>query len=233
MGGGIGQMLRSASLALFVVLLLLTMLTCMQAGKAYARANLATYMTLQPNSWEMSGYNVNGTAAKLTVDTIGWNATKMIGNVGLGDGSVSALKQTSNKAVNFSENNYMAGDVSETPWDPGRINNLNTMISSSNENNSAKSIDSKTDNTDINSSAPDNKTVETEKNASENVTGSNMGNIALNDVYHAILMGRPTDDLLYEDPRVITGTVYSRFIGLRMPGGGCLNIGMRTLGYGY
>jgi hypothetical protein len=57
--------------------------------------------------------------------------------------------------------------------------------------------------------------------------------MALNNPYHAILFGRPVDDLLYEYPLAIPGTAYLRLVGLQMPGGGCLNIGMKTLATGY
>lgn len=234
MGIGIGQRLRSVAITLIVVMLLLAPLTCTQPEKAYARANLTTYLTIQPNSWEMSGYNVRGTAANLTVDTVGWNNTKIRGNVGLGDGSLSALKQTSNSLVNYSENNFMAGDVSEAPWDFGRITTADTLTPASEENTDVKSADGESGNAETVATDTKEKPAETENNTSQNTMSSYSDNSTMiRDAYHPIMMGRPTDDLLYEDPLVVTGTAYCRLIGLAMPGGGCLNVGMRTLGYGY
>lgn len=234
MGGGIGQRLRSVAITLLVLILFLAPLTCTQPEKAYARANLTNYLTIQPNGWEMSGYNIRGTAANLTVDTLGWNSTRLIANIGLGDGSVSALKQTSNKLVNYSENNFMAGDVSEAPWNPGRITNVDTSTPAGEENNDTKSIEGTADNEKNNSSDMKEKPAGTSNNESQNSLSPYSDNSTMiRDAYHPIMMGRPTDDLLYEHPLVVSGTAYCRLIGLGMPGGGCLNVGMRTLGYGY
>jgi hypothetical protein len=230
MGGGIGQGLRSVAITLFVVMLLLAVLTGMQAGKAYARASLATYVNMPPSAWEPSGFNVNGTSIKLAVDVMGWNSTRIMGNVGLGDGSFSALDHLSNPNVNFGLTNYMAADVSEAPWDPRRITALNGKNIKSEENDSEKSIPDSINKSDGSKSVPEVNTTEPENDIGTSPISSQM---ALNDPYHAILFGRPIDDLLYENPLAIPGTAYFRLVGLQMPGGGCLNIGMKTLATGY
>ena len=106
MSGSDGHMLRSASSILLIIVLLMAAMIGMQAGKAYARASLATYVNNPPGTWEPSGYNVNGTAIKLDVDTLGWNSTRIMGNIGMGDGSVSAFKHLSNPDVNFTPVSY-------------------------------------------------------------------------------------------------------------------------------
>ena len=230
MSGSDGHMLRSASSILLIIVLLMAVMTGIQAGKAYARASLATYVNMQPSSWEPSGYNINGTAIKLAVDVLGWNSTRIMGNIGMGDGSVSALKHLSNPDVNFSLSNFMAADVSEAPWNPGRITNINSQSPQSEENNSTKSIPEPTNKTDDSKSISDvNKT----EPASDIGTSPISNQMALNDPYHAILFGRPVNDLLYENPLAIPGTAYFRLVGLQMPGGSCLNIGMKTLATGY
>ncbi len=225
-----GQMRRSTSSILLIIVLLMAAMTGMQAGKAYARASLATYVNNPPGAWEPSGYNINGTAIKLAVDTLGWNSTRIMGNVGMGDGSFSALNRLSNPNVNFTLNNFMAGDVSEAPWDPRRITGLTSRGLENEENNSTKSIPDAINKTDDSKSVSEvNKTEPT----SDISTGPISAQMALNDPYHAILLGRPVDDLLYENPLAISGTAYFRLVGLQIPGGDCLNIGMRTLATGY
>lgn len=230
MSGSDGHMLRSASSILLIIVLLMAAMTGMQAGKAYARASLATYVNMQPSSWEPSGYNINGTAVKLAVDILGWNSTRIMGNIGMGDGSVSALKRMSNPDVNFGLSNFMAADISEAPWDPRRITDLTGKNIESEENNSAKSIPDSINKTDDIKSIPK---INTTKPANDIGTSPVSSQMALNDPYHAILFGRPVDDLLYENPLAIPGTAYFRLVGLQMPGSGCLNIGMKTLATGY
>ncbi len=230
MSGSDGYMRRSTFSTLLIIVLLLTAMTGIQAEKAYARASLSTYVNNPPGAWEPSGYNVNGTAIKLDIDTLGWNSTRIMGNIGMGDGSVSALKHMSNPNVNFTLNNFMAGDVSEAPWDPRRITDLNPIGIETEENNSTKSIPDSINKTDDSKSVSElNKT----EPASDISTGPISSQMALNDPYHAILLGRPVNDLLYENPLALPGTAYFRLVGLQMPGGGCLNIGMKTLTYGY
>ena len=230
MSGSDGHMLRSTSWILLIVMLLMAAMTGIQAGKAYARASLATYVNMQPSSWEPSGYNINGTAIKLAVDVLGWNSTRIMGNIGMGDGSVSALKHMSNPDVNFTLSNFMAADVSESPWDPRRITDVNSKDIESEENNTTKSMPDSINKTDDSKSVPEvNKT----EPVSDIGTGPISSQMALNDPYHAILFGRPVNDLLYETPLAIPGTAYFRLVGLQMPGGSCLNIGMKTLATGY
>jgi len=230
MSGSDGHMLRSASCILLLIVLLMAVMTGMQAGKAYARASLATYVSNAPGVWEPIGYNVNGTAVKLAVDVLGWNSTRIMGNVGLGDGSVSALKRMSYSNVEFGLTNFMAADVSEAPWDPERVAYLNRKSLESGANLSTKSISDSTDKAGEGTSISDANKSEP---SSDSGTGMVSNPMALNDPYHAILFGRPIDDLLYEKPLAIPGTAYLRLVGLQMPGGGCLNIGMKTLATGY
>lgn len=230
MSGSDGRLISAASCILLITAILLVIMTGMQAGKAYARASLATYVTMPTGSWEPGGYDVNGSATKLTVDTLGWNATRIMGNVGIGDGSFSALKRMSNPDGNYWGTNYMAADVSEAPWDPGRIDNLNYHEPERTENNATKSINDSVNGTDDAPSVSEEKNPE---NVSDAGTGTISGQMALNDPYHSILFGRPINDLLYSNPLAVPGTAYLRLVGLGMPGGGCLNIGMQTLATGY
>lgn len=206
MSGGVRRRLKAAAAYLLILALLLAALAA-AAGEASARASLLAYMTAGPNTWEMMGFNVTGTAAKFIVDHQGWNVSRTFGNVGIGDGSVRALNLTSNiNDIDYTENNFMAGDVSMAPWDPGRIKDFSIAEENLPELNTSTA------------------------NVSEARAGENM---ALNDPFHSILLGRPVGDLLYEHPHAITANMYSRLIGLRLPGGATVSIGMRAIGYGY
>lgn len=234
MSSGIGHRLKAAAILVVITIFLLSAFTCTQARRADARASLLGYTTKDPNGWEPGGFNVTGTAANYTVATLGWNQTMLMGNVGLGNGSVSALKSISNPDVNFSEHLFMAGDVSNSPWNPGRI--VQPAIEEGNNTSEKKGVESQTTlNASEKKEEPAGNVTEGKgENVTKEAPTSNIANtIPLDDVYHTILMGRPVDDLLYENPLTITGTAYFRLLGVAMPGGNCINVGMRTLGYGY
>jgi hypothetical protein len=237
MSCGIGYRLKAAAALVAIIILLLSAFTCTQAGKADARASLLAYTTKDPNGWEMGGFNVTGTAANYTVTTLGWNATRLMGNVGLGDGSVYALKSLSNPGVNFSEHLFMSGDISTSPWDPSRIVRPTKEIEQGNNTSEEKGIANQTTSTtgeEKEELADTTKEGKEEANTTEEAPATSIvKNIPLDDLYHSILMGRPVDDLLYENPLTISGSAYFRLLGVAMPGGNCVNIGMRTLGYGY
>jgi hypothetical protein len=187
---------------------------CTLPEKASARANLTAYLTVPPNSWEPKGYNVTGSAPWLDVQTVGWNAVKLMGNVGIGDGSFRALNATSNPVVNYSDSYFSAADVSMAPLDPTRLSVYGQLVNASN-------VTAATNTSNL------------LKNNTTEISPANISNMPLNDPYHSILMGRPVDDLLYENPLAVTISMYARLIGLRVPCGGYANIGIRCLGYGY
>ena len=75
-----------------------------------------------PN-WEPMGYNMTGSAPWLDVQTVGWNAVKIGGNVGIGDGSYRTLKYTSTPDTKYADtgSEMMAADVSMAPLDISRM----------------------------------------------------------------------------------------------------------------
>jgi len=100
--------------------LLLAWLISFQAPPAEARANLTAFTTSGPNTWQMKGFNVSGSAPLFIRDTLGWNNTRMLGNVGLGNGSLDALNATGNRVIDYTAGYTMAADVSTAPYDPSR-----------------------------------------------------------------------------------------------------------------
>lgn len=219
MGVNIGCQLKEIATIFTLMVFLSAMFTGMQAEKAEANANLTAYKTVPPNSWEPMGYNMTGTAPYFITHTLNWSNTKIMGNVGIGDGSVRTLNDTSNRDVNYTDNNFMAADISMAPWNPGRLTAISTLASAINDTN-----DSVAGGVNTNQTA-DNTTIAG--------TGNMSFNRPLRDPYHPITLGRPIDDLLYEYPLATPINMYARLLGLRMPGGSCLNMGVKCLGYGY
>ncbi len=240
MRGGIGRRLKAIAVFFLIFAFLLVAFAGLAAGKAGARASLRAYLTAGPNTWEMMGFNQTGTAAKYIVDHQGWNVSRTFGNVGIGDGSPRALNLTSNvNDIGYTGNNFIAGDVSTAPWDPARIKDHSVAKENIPENVIATNNTNRTtpSGTEQNASAGDNdQKLAFEKNdrtESEQQAAVGFGEIALNDPYHTMLVGRPVGDILYEHPHAISANMYSRLVGLSMPGGAIANIGMRAIGYGY
>lgn len=252
MNGGVEARLIAIAIVLFFTVLFMVVFLGIQPEKVSARANLTAYLTAPPSSWEPSGYNLTGTATKFVVDALGWNATKIEGNIGIGNGSIATLNNASNLKVNYTDNDFMAADISMAPWNPSRLTNVSEAQGANEANNTTSvqknnsttgnrsltslaldNVDNMTSTADTQSSASSNGGVEKANNTTPNVI-SNIGyNVPLNDAYHPILMGRPVDDLLYEYPILDSANLYARLIGLRMPYGGYENIGIKCLGVGY
>jgi hypothetical protein len=253
MSGGLGHRLKAIAIFSVLASLLLIAFTGISAIKADARASLRGYSTTTPESWEPMGFNVTGTAVKTVVDNLGWNVTKMYGNVGIGDGSTRAIDMVSNKKdVNFTDHYLMAGDVTTAPWDPSRLSIFNppeSEVKGANNTTNASGTSENVSNGQanvINTGAGNitltiprkaidmnNNTSAGENNVTMAATEEARGAIALNDPYHSILFGRPVDDLMYEHPHALQACPYFRLTGLRVPDGSVADIGMRVVGYGY
>jgi hypothetical protein len=192
MSDGIGRQLRAAAVYLVIFAFLLVAFTGVAAGKASARASLRGYLTASPGTWQPQGFNVTGTAVNFVIGQLGWDVIKTFGNVGIGDGSVRALNLSSNiNDINYTEENYMAGDVTAAPWDPTRIKDFSVqeVEAPEHDNTTSKNI-----------SEAEVKTEHENNNSAQVRLGEIGGNIALNDPFHSILFGRPVGDLLYEHP---------------------------------
>lgn len=121
MGVSVGCQFKAVAVG-FLCLVLLMVASChLWSGEAGASANLTAYRTVPPNSWEPMGYNVTGTASYFITHTLNWSNTRIMGNLGIGDGSIGALNGLNNREVNYTDNNFMAADVSMTPLDSRRL----------------------------------------------------------------------------------------------------------------
>lgn len=253
MRGGVKLRLKAIAFVLVFTLVLLTGFIYSQQEKASAAANLSAYMSVVSPNWEPMAYNITGSAPWVDVQTVGgWNAVKLAGNVGIGDGSYRALKNTSTTDIKFADtgSEFMAADISMAPLDVSRMSGY-IPVTSANE--TTKNVPTQNNTTETNStgkallSIPAIEAPRFDKNVSEAVNETNASvakeeapaspaapaGMALNDPYHAILMGRPINDLLYEDPLAQSVTMYGRLVGFQLPCGGCANIGIRCIGYGY
>jgi hypothetical protein len=99
MGGAVGRELMLV-LAVCTAVAIVT-LACLGplAGKVEARADIKNYLK-GPNLFYPSGYDRPG-PMNLTIQTIGWNAATIVGNVGIGNGSVRTFDQTGTFDVEY------------------------------------------------------------------------------------------------------------------------------------
>lgn len=121
MGLSLYDRLKAAAIIVALVVLFLSAFMGTQPQEASARANITAYTTTPPNTWEPKGFNVTGTAPWFVINTLGWNYTKTLGNVGLGNGSLRALNASGNRVINYTEQYTMAADISTAPYDPSRL----------------------------------------------------------------------------------------------------------------
>lgn len=117
MSGNIG--FRPAVIAFIILGIFITAFIATQPGKVSARANLTAYMNVPPNGWEPMGYNDTGTAPWMVVNTVGWNKVKIMGNVGVGNGSANYLNSTSVQDHHYTDPYFMAADVTQEPYSIG------------------------------------------------------------------------------------------------------------------
>ena len=155
MGVSMGCQLKAVAIVFTSITFLLFIFTGLQAERVEARANLTAYTSVPPNSWEPMWYNMTGTAPYFITHTLGWNNVKIMGNVGIGDGSVRFLNGTSNQNINYTDNILIAGDVSTAPWNPGRLTStpLANALAAANATGTANATTAQT-----NATTPDNTT---------------------------------------------------------------------------
>jgi hypothetical protein len=57
-------------------------------------------------------------------------------------------------------------------------------------------------------------------------------NVNMSGTSPSMIIGEPQKDIFHEFPTE-AGTIYGKVLGLRLPGGNTMNMGIRTIGYGY
>lgn len=58
------------------------------------------------------------------------------------------------------------------------------------------------------------------------------GDIVMNGASPSLVIGKPQKDIFHEFP-LEAGAMYGKLLGFRMPGGNRMDMGIRTIGYGY
>lgn len=113
----VGYLLKVTAAFVIVTLLLVTFAGTVM-GKADARADINNYIGQPPNSWEPSQHGTNGTACKLCCDNCaGWDHMKGLGNVGIGNGSTAVFGTKDGGSSNYTDQYFMADDISTVPPD--------------------------------------------------------------------------------------------------------------------
>ena len=172
--------------------------------------------------------------------------------MGIGDGSYRTLKNTSTPDRKFADtgSEMMAADISMAPLDVSRMSGYSPRYRSSiatNETCMLKTMPLLPNTTGkamlsippIDALQFDKNIIGAEQyecfnaNKMSRPAGLRRGGMALNDPYHSILMGRPSNDMLYEDPLAQSITMYGRLVGLHTPSGCLVNMDIQCLGYGY
>ena len=188
MGRGEGRALKLAFVAGTAVVIIAIACAGMLAVKASARADIQNYLK-GPNDFYPSGSGVNGSPVKLVIDTVGWNATRIKGNLGIGDGSVSVFDYASTRDVEYPDWGFMCGDVSTQPWVPGKEHKVAEPAIMAENNTTPKSenynVDSSTGNRNLtpanasigairsNDTGTFNRALDNSENNSGNATGGN------------------------------------------------------------
>ncbi len=124
------------------------------AINACARANIEDYLSKGPNDFYPGGHDVNGSPVKQVIDVLGWNATSIIGNLGIGNNSISLFNSTSQMYdVDYPENGFMCGQISTQPWAPGEAGSSNNSPRSAEDNTTTENAE-KGNNSSVNGSNP-------------------------------------------------------------------------------
>jgi len=254
---GVSSLRKLSAFLIFVVALAAGIGVAHMSGKANARADIQDYLNQGPEDFEPSGWDQNGTAINDVIDVLGWNATMAMGNVGIGNGSLAALNDTSTSGVDYTNEYLTSGDISTAPLSAGGAGISGDQTNESADNSSSVEApkngsveDASLTGVNESSHPASNETGNPAPNQSGNQSvepgnatkspPAGAGNISETDAEnltyvssHPITFGRPLHDLFTEGPLSTVGTTYVRLVGLRMPSGQLLNVAMKCSGYGY
>lgn len=250
-----------------VAILFIGQVIVLPVTKVEARANINEYLNQMhgaPNGFEPSGWNTPGTATWLDVQlTAGWKHMTVMGNLGIGDGSIATFGDKDSLPANQSDPYFMGADVSQQPIDPIRALNLNVSSpaieeKTVNESNNTTENETAGNSTDASSMPPFMKppelpTLQPPADPEDNETESNK--TAANETAIEVTSSETTNPGM--TPENLTYTTYHpNMIGApandllyehplatsvsmycRLIGletsTGPINIGMKCLGYGY
>ncbi|HUL61724.1 MAG TPA: hypothetical protein VLT35_01575 [Methanocella sp.] len=215
------------------------------AFAAHARINIGDIAGIGPNQYNLPGAKVNGSATKFVVDTLGWNATRIDGNVGIGDGSVALFDLWRPDEVDYPDDAFMCGDISMQPWTPVLKMPGNVTPAEANATENATEAGRLPEVNATGAEGPNNASqyrfqladqgadtdVEMAPESPENAETEGVSPIYA--AYHPIQYLRPVQDIMYEHPLATPGTAYCELLGFTTPSGVPVNVGMKCTGYGY
>lgn len=180
-----------------------------------ARADFATYADRNTRPTEPIGYDVNGTSVKTIVD---WPGTRGVGNLGIGNGDISLMDPD---VINRAVRNASAGQ------------NVSTGIPAGNE---TQGEDQDATGWGFRASGTeaavdgDGEPSEAEE-AWETLLPRHVAaaSIITRAEPYSITINEPYPHILNENP-VEPGVLYAKMLGLPLPGGRMIDMGIKSLG---
>ncbi len=205
------------------------------ADVACARADFATFADRNTRPTEPVGYDVNGTSVQMVV---AWNGTRGVGNLGIGNGDVSLMKpEVINSAIRNARvgQNVSANVTARNETLPARNETLPADNDTKEEDKNAtgwgfRASDTEADADGDGESGESGEAEEAEDQwesllpehvaAASVITRGEPYSITINEPYPHILNENPTE------PAVL----YAKMLGLPLPGGRMIDMGIKSLG---
>lgn len=184
--------------------LILPVFTSLCTCDADARADFSTWANRSTRLLEPADYNTNGTCAG---QICCWKGTQGIGNVGIGDGNVSAITRNATKDEPLYPDYDLQGVVTT---ENSRYPDVNHMPADTDETAGIYA-----------------------GNTISGSTGTDgTPSLKIGGEPGVFTYGSPYPGILNEYP-VEAAAVYGKLTGLRMPDGRSVNIGIKSIGYEY
>ena len=227
-------------IALLLASLVLAAITGLLAGKADGRADFAKWANRSARVLEPGDYNTNGTSSCAVCS---WKGVQGIGNLGIGMGNISLMKpdvldalingsagaQNSNETADQTANEADANKTAS----PGGSNS--TIISAPTNNTHGNGTLVSKDTDVAPGPAPG---AQAESPAGGPVTESLYpdydlaASIIPRYAPYSITINKPFEHILAENP-IEAAALYGKLIGLPMPSGQVIDVGIKCIGYEY
>jgi hypothetical protein len=213
--------IKGAIALLLLTCIILALTASVFSYGASAHADFATYADRNTRPTEPIGYDVNGTSVKTMVD---WPGTRGVGNLGIGNGDISLMDPD---VINRAVRNASAGQ------------NVSTAIPAGNETQGedqdatgwgfqASDTEAAAEGGGDAGEAGDAEEVE---EAWESLLPRHVAaaSIITRGEPYSITINEPYPHILNENP-VEPGVLYAKMLGLQLPGGRMIDMGIKSLG---
>jgi len=190
---------------------------------ADARADFATWANRSTRVLEPAGYNINNTpTCEVCTFTRGMN---LIGNLGIGNGNISLMKPDYlNSTLNAPAPGPAESEKSVPVGSPADNRTMSQEIADQNRTNVSQNNE-----TAAPVPAPLAYDFETDNLYPENVLA---GAATVEGRPDSIVIGHPFEHILMEDP-VEAAALYGKLMGLPLPDGSVMDVGIKCIGYEY